>query len=57
MLNIRCHFIATHQTHFGQCVLELLKKIEMNMVEEWVVTLEFNKENLWNYLAPLNQQS
>jgi hypothetical protein len=57
VLNIRCHFIATHQTHFGQCVLELLKKIEMNMVEEWVVTLEFNKENLWNYLAPLNQQS
>jgi len=29
----------------------------MNMVEDWVVTLGFNKVNSRNYPTPLNQQS
>jgi hypothetical protein len=29
----------------------------MNMVEEWVVTLGFNKENPKNSLTPCGQQS
>jgi len=29
----------------------------MNMVEEQMVTFKFNKENPYNYLAPLHQQS
>jgi hypothetical protein len=28
----------------------------MNMVEEWVVTLGFNKENLRNFPTPLGEQ-
>jgi hypothetical protein len=30
-------------------VFQLLKNIEMNMVEEWVVTLGFNKKNPGNF--------
>jgi len=29
----------------------------MNMVEEWMVTLGFNKKNPWNSLTPSNQES
>jgi len=38
-------------------VFQLSKRIEMNMVEEWVVTLVFNKENPKNFPTPLGQQS
>jgi len=38
-------------------VFQLLKRIEMNMVEEEVVTFGFNKENPRNYLAPSSHQS
>ncbi len=38
-------------------VFQLLAIIEMNMVEEWVVTLGFNKENPRNSPAPLGHQS
>jgi hypothetical protein len=38
-------------------VFQLSKRIEMNMVEEQVVTLGFNKENPRNSRAPLRQQS
>jgi hypothetical protein len=37
-------------THIGECVL-----IEMNMVEECVTILGWNKNNLKNSLAPLIQ--
>jgi len=35
-------------------VFQLSERIEMNMVEEWVVTLKFNKENP-RFPAPSNQ--
>ncbi len=38
-------------------VFKLLERIEMNMVEEWVVTLRFNKENPKNFPTPSGQQS
>jgi hypothetical protein len=38
-------------------VFQLLERIEMNMVEEWVVTLGFNKENLKKFPTPSSQQS
>jgi hypothetical protein len=30
-------------------VFQLSKRIEMNMVEEWVITFEFNKKNPRNF--------
>jgi hypothetical protein len=38
-------------------VFQLLEKIEMNMVEEHMVTLGFNKDNPRNSPTPLGQQS
>jgi hypothetical protein len=38
-------------------VFQLSERIEMNMVEERVVTLGFNKENPRNFPTPLGQQS
>jgi hypothetical protein len=37
-------------------VFQLLKCIDLNMVEEHVVTINFNKDNLKNILTPLIQQ-
>jgi hypothetical protein len=37
-------------------VFQLLKCIDLNMVEEHVVTINFNKDNLRNILTPLIQQ-
>jgi hypothetical protein len=37
-------------------VFQLLKRIEMNMVVKWVITLGFNKENPKNFQTPLGQQ-
>jgi hypothetical protein len=38
-------------------VFQSSEKIEMNMVEEWVVTLGFDKDNLRNSPTPSSQQS
>jgi hypothetical protein len=37
-------------------VFQLLKCIDLNMVEENVVTINLNKDNLKNILTPLIQQ-
>jgi hypothetical protein len=37
-------------------MFQLLKCINLNMVEEHVVTINFNKDNLKNILTPLIQQ-
>jgi len=37
-------------------VFQLLEYIKMNIVEEWVVTFGFNKENQRNASTPLAQQ-
>jgi len=37
-------------------VFQLSERIEMNMVEEWVVTLAFDKENPIFFPTPLGQQ-
>jgi len=37
-------------------VFQLLERIEMNMVEEWVVTSAFDKENPIFFPIPLGQQ-
>jgi hypothetical protein len=36
-------------------VFQLSERIEMNMVEEWVVTLAFDKENPIFFPIPLGQ--
>jgi hypothetical protein len=38
-------------------VFQLSKYIKMNMVEEWIITLEFNNENLKNASTSSVQQS
>jgi hypothetical protein len=38
-------------------VFQLLERIGMNMVEEQVVTIGFNKENPRNFPTPSSQQS
>jgi len=37
-------------------VFQLLEHVKMNMVEKWVLTFGFNKENLRNASTPSAQQ-
>jgi hypothetical protein len=53
VLGVGCHFIVACPPHFGYYVSTVGKDfIKMNMVEEWVVILGFNKENLMNFSTP-----